>query len=209
MIGELLADREAAGGTLERGIELTHEIAVDALPAQRLTEPPTLAGGLQVHHGALPVLQPFGEPRDPHRLLAQHVVGLALRRRVSGSLRAGDRELTARNRLPVVAQMTVGMGQLEAEAGGQRVVVEPLHPPAVALEQRHGVPEPAEEVVGARQAYRQLDQPAIEAAPGSRTTCSSAASIALAASLWACIAAARAAKHARYSTALGASSVRE
>src|SRR5829696_388668 len=46
MIGELLADREAAGGTRERGIQLTEEIPVDALPAQRLTEPPTLAGGL-------------------------------------------------------------------------------------------------------------------------------------------------------------------
>jgi hypothetical protein len=62
MVAQLLANGEALGSAGERRVQLTHEVQVDALPAQGLAQPPALRGRLQMLDRAPPVLQALREP---------------------------------------------------------------------------------------------------------------------------------------------------
>src|SRR5215211_3787246 len=157
MVTELLADREAARRALQCLVQLAHEVAVDALPAQRLSQPPALTGRVEICDRAAAVLESLREPRRPHRLLAQHIMRLTARLRIGRALRVRDRTPAAGNRLPVVAEMAVRMRELEEEPSRQPLIVELLHPRSVALEQFDGVGEPAQEVVRAAQPQGEFD----------------------------------------------------
>src|SRR5262245_28132727 len=103
MVPELLADCKATGRALQRRVQVPHEIEVDALPAHRLSQPPALARRFKVCDCLTAVLEPFTEPGDPHRLLAQHVMRLPASRRVAGVLCLLDGALGAGHRLLVAA----------------------------------------------------------------------------------------------------------
>src|SRR6516165_10112979 len=119
MVTEFLADRKATGRAFQRCVQLPQEVEVDALPADRLSQPPPLARRLEVGDRSSAMLESVTEPGDPHRLLAEDVMRFPAGRRVAGVLRLLDGALGARHRPLVVAEVAVRMRKLEEPLPGK------------------------------------------------------------------------------------------
>jgi hypothetical protein len=89
---------------------------VEALPIEGLAEPEALPRWLHELNRAAGMIEALLKARDPHRFLGQHVVRLALGHRIAGGLRRRDGALGTRHGLLVVAQVAVGVRELEVEA---------------------------------------------------------------------------------------------